>query len=291
MNPFSTSYDPQDDLKLVREAQEGSKNALEKLVQLHQGFIYNIALRLVRNPDDAADLSQEAIIKIITKLNQFKGKSSFRTWLYKIIINHFIKSKKRKSEIAISSFEQYGNFLDTTYDKEEMSQEEHLKYQDEIVLIRNNCMTSMLLCLSRQQRLVFILGAIFNIKSNIAARLLNLTAENFRQQLSRAKADLFRFMENKCGLINPDNPCRCAKKTKGFIKDGLIDLTGTRFKSELVREIQQIAFENNAKLDTLIEGKYLSFFKQQPFEDKDLTKNLLKSLLINKEIISLFRLN
>jgi RNA polymerase sigma factor (sigma-70 family) len=67
----------------VREAQEGSKNALEKLFTASPGFIYNIALRLVRNPDDAADLSQEVLIKIITKLNQFKGKSSFRTWLYK----------------------------------------------------------------------------------------------------------------------------------------------------------------------------------------------------------------
>ena len=56
MNPFSATYDPQDEMLLVQEAQEGSKKALEKLVKLHQGFIYNIALKLVRNPDDAADL-------------------------------------------------------------------------------------------------------------------------------------------------------------------------------------------------------------------------------------------
>src|SRR5580765_8737837 len=94
MNPFSPTYDLNNDLLLVREAQEGSRIALEKLLKFHQGFIYNVALRLVRNPDDAADLSQEAIIKVITKLNQFKGKSSFRTWIYKIVVNHFIKSKK-----------------------------------------------------------------------------------------------------------------------------------------------------------------------------------------------------
>ena len=230
MNPFSETYDPNDECCLCREAQEGSQKALEKLIKLHQRFIYNIALKLVRNPDDAADLSQEAIIKMITKLNQFKGKSSFRTWLYKIVVNHFIKSKKRKSELEINSFEEYGKFLDTAYAHEEMTSEEHKKYQDEIIFVRNNCMTSMLLCLDRQQRIVFILGAIFNIKSNIASKLLNITAENFRQQLSRAKADLFQFMENKCGLMNPNNPCRCAKKTKGFIKDGLIDMSKNRFK-------------------------------------------------------------
>jgi RNA polymerase sigma factor (sigma-70 family) len=291
MNPFSKTYDPNDDLALVHEAREGSKIALDKLLRFHQGFIYNVALRLVRNPADAADLSQEAIIKVITKLNQFKGKSSFRTWIYKIVVNHFIKSKKRKSEIEINSFDKWGKFLDTAYSTEEMTTEEHKKYEEEIVFVRNNCMTSMLLCLNRQQRMVFILGAVFNIKSNIASQLLDISAENFRQQLSRAKADLFQFMENKCGLMNPNNPCRCAKKTKGFIKDGLIDLSKNRFKSELVKEIREIAIENNSKLDNLIEGKYLSFFRQQPYENKNLTHELLKSLLVNKDIIELFRLN
>ena len=290
MNPFSATYDPKGEMSLVKEAQEGSKQALEKLVNLHQGFIYNIALKLLRNPDDAADLSQEAIIKMITKLNQFKGKSSFRTWLYKIVIHHFIKSKKRRSEAEIISFEKYGNFLDSAYAAEEMTTEEHQKHQEEIIFIRNNCMTSMLLCLSRQQRIVFILGAIFNIRSHIAAQLLDISAENFRQQLSRAKADLFQFMGNKCGLINPNNPCRCAKKTKGFIKDGLLDPSRVQFRDGLVKEIREIASENNSRLDDLMEGQYLSFFRQQPYENKDLTSGLLKSLLLNKDVINLFRL-
>ena len=290
MNPFSATYDPKGEMSLVKEAQEGSKQALEKLVNLHQGFIYNIALKLLRNPDDAADLSQEAIIKMITKLNQFKGKRSFRTWLYKIVIHHFIKSKKRRSEAEIISFEKYGNFLDSAYAAEEMTTEEHQKHQEEIIFIRNNCMTSMLLCLSRQQRIVFILGAIFNIRSHIAAQLLDISAENFRQQLSRAKADLFQFMGNKCGLINPNNPCRCAKKTKGFIKDGLLDPSRVQFRDGLVKEIREIASENNSRLDDLMEGQYLSFFRQQPYENKDLTSGLLKSLLLNKDVINLFRL-
>ena len=291
MNPFSEKYNPNDERRLVTEAQEGSQKALEKLVKLHQRFIYNIALKLVRNPADAADLSQEAIIKMITKLNLFKGKSSFRTWLYRIVVNHFINSGKRKSELEIKSFEKYGHFLDNVFISEEMTSEEHRKHQDEIIYVRNNCMTSMLLCLDRQQRIIFILGSIFNIKSGIASRLLNITAENFRQQLSRAKADLFRFMENKCGLMNPNNPCRCAKKTKGFMKEGLIDQSGTQFKSYVVKQIQEIASENNRKLDHLMEGKYLSFFRDQPYEDKELTHELIQTLLFNKDIIELFKLN
>ena len=274
----------------VREAQAGSQKALEKLVKTHQEFIYNVALKLIRNPDEAADLSQEAMIKMITKLNQFKGRSNFRTWLYKIVINHFIKSKKRKSELEVGSFEKYGGFLDGVYSAEEMDAEEQKKRRDDIIFVRNRCMTSMLLCLDRQQRMVFILGAIFNIKSKTASQLLNITAENFRQQLSRAKADLFQFMENKCGLINPNNPCRCAKKTKGFINDGLIDTSDHQFKEVVLKRIKEIAIENNAKLDNLIEGKYLAFFRDQPYEDKDVTKELTKTILFNKDIINLFRL-
>jgi len=276
---------------LVHEAQEGSQKALEKLVKLHQRFIYNVALKFVRDPDAAADLSQEVLIKMITKLAQFKAKSSFRTWLYKIVVTHFVNSKRRKAEQQVKSFDEYGIFLDNAYTTEEMTREEEEQHQNKIVNIRTRCMTSMLLCLDRQQRIIFILGSIFNIKSNVAAKLLEITAENFRQQLSRAKADLFQFMDNKCGLINPNNPCRCSKKTKGFMKEGLIDEQGIQFKTELVTQINQIAPEKNNELDNLIEGKYLSFFKQQVYEDKDTTENLVSNMLFDKDIKQLFKLN
>jgi len=291
MNPFSESYDSKDEMLLVHEAQEGSQKALEKLVKLHQRFIYNVALKFVRDPDAAADLSQEVLIKMITKLAQFKAKSSFRTWLYKIVVTHFVNSKRRKAEQQVKSFDEYGIFLDNAYTTEEMTGEEEEQHQNKIVNIRTRCMTSMLLCLDRQQRIIFILGSIFNIKSNVAAKLLEITAENFRQQLSRAKADLFQFMDNKCGLINPNNPCRCSKKTKGFMKEGLIDEQGIQFKTELVTQINQIAPEKNNELDNLIEGKYLSFFKQQVYEDKDTTENLVSNMLFDKDIKQLFKLN
>ena len=91
--------------------------------------------------------------------------------------------------------------------------------------------------------------------------------------------------------MNPNNPCRCAKKTKGFIKDGLIDKSRLQFKTEVVKEIKEIATENNNKLDNLIEGKYLAFFRNQPYEGRDITEDLLKTILFNKDIIDLFKLN
>jgi RNA polymerase sigma factor (sigma-70 family) len=291
MIPFSGNYNESEDLLLIKQAKEGSREALEKLVKNHQRFIYNLALKFVRDADDAADLTQEVLIIMVTKLTQFKGNSRFRTWLYRIVANHFIKSKKRKSELQIGSFEQYGAFLDTAYASEEMTAEEHIRYNDLITTIRNQCMSGMLLCLDKEQRMVFILGAIFKIKSAAAASILNITAENFRQQLSRAKADLFQFMDNKCGLVNPANPCRCAKKTKGLIQEGKIDVKARTFTSRTIQEVQALAPEANGELDILMEGKYLQFFMQQPYEQSGAANPLLDTLLIDKDIKNLFRLN
>jgi RNA polymerase sigma factor (sigma-70 family) len=291
MHPFASTYHEADDVILLKQAKEGSREALEKLVRNHQRFIYNVALKFVRNPDEAADLTQEVLIIMVTKLTQFKGNSSFRTWLYRIVANHFIKYKQRKSAVQISSFEQYGEFLDTAYVNEEMTTEEHIRYNDLITDTRNRCMTGMLLCLDKEQRMVFILGAIFKIKSAAAARILNITAENFRQQLSRAKADLFQFMENKCGLMNAANPCRCYKKTKGLIREGKVDSTVKKFTTQTIQEVQAASAGANEKLDMLIEGKYLHLFMSQPYEDCNLSENMVQSLAVDHEIKDLFRLN
>jgi len=173
-------------------------------------------LKFIRDTDDASDLTQEVLIKMITKLTQFEQKRSFTTWLYRIAFNHFLNCKRKKSEREIYSFDDLGIYVDEVHNNEEMTADE------QIVQTRNKCMASTLLCLSREQRQVLILGSIFGNKSEIAAKILDMTSENFRKQLSRAKADLFNFMENKCGLMDSLNSCRCHKKTKGFRKEGLV---------------------------------------------------------------------
>ena len=84
-------------------------------------------------------------------------------------------------------------------------------------------MLGMLLCLTREQRMAFILGAIFEVPSDIAGEVLGLSPEAFRKRLERARADLTSFMNAKCGLVNPNNPCRCPKKTAALIREGWVD--------------------------------------------------------------------
>jgi hypothetical protein len=172
-----------------------------------------------------------------------------------------------------------------------MSSEDQENYREQILSVRNHCMTSMLLCLDKQQRLVFVLGAIFNVKSPVAARILGVTATNFRQQLSRAKQDLFQFMNNRCGLINSSNPCRCSKKAKGMVLEGKVSSESRTLIPSVTKSIQAIASINNHKLDELMEGKYFSLFRSMPYEDFNDADKLIESLIFDADLKKLFHLN
>ena len=78
--------------ELVLKAIEGDRASLERLIRLHEPFIYNVAWKYTNDPHEAKDLTQETLIKIITKLSSFKGKSSFRTWAYRIVVNQFLQT-------------------------------------------------------------------------------------------------------------------------------------------------------------------------------------------------------
>lgn len=90
------------DEKLVRLAQRGDTVAFEELVARHRDKIYARAFSMVRNEDDAGDLSQEAWVKAWQRLKQFQGESSYVTWMTRIVINlcldHLRKVKRHRAE-------------------------------------------------------------------------------------------------------------------------------------------------------------------------------------------------
>ena len=91
-----------DDEALVRAAQRGNTVAFEELVVRHRDKIYARAFSMVRNEDQAQDLSQEAWVKGWQRLKQFQGEASFVTWMTRIVINlcldHLRKQKRQRAE-------------------------------------------------------------------------------------------------------------------------------------------------------------------------------------------------
>ena len=72
---------------LIQKAQKGNHDAFATLVDEHQRYVYNLALRLLRDENEALDLTQETFVRAWTALPNFKGQSQFRTWLYRIVTN------------------------------------------------------------------------------------------------------------------------------------------------------------------------------------------------------------
>lgn len=73
--------------ELIRRAQKGDSEALSQLVMSQQHYVYSIAMSVLKNPEDAADLTQEAFIRLFRALPQYNGESRFTTWLYRLVVN------------------------------------------------------------------------------------------------------------------------------------------------------------------------------------------------------------
>ena len=72
---------------LIQRAQKGGQDAFAALVDEHQRYVYNLALRVVKDENEALDLTQETFVRAWMALPNFKGQSQFRTWLYRIVTN------------------------------------------------------------------------------------------------------------------------------------------------------------------------------------------------------------
>ncbi len=268
-----------DDLTLVRAAQAGDRAALEDLISRYQAWIYNVALRMVWQPEAARDVTQEVLIKIVTKLSTFRGEGSFRTWVYRITANHVLNMEKRGSELTVVSFEEYAARINACPD-DVLPDPATVPVDPKILEGESKlaCMTGMLLCLSREQRLVLVLGGILQLDAATGAEVLETTPENFRQKLSRARRDLLHFMNNQCGLVNPTNPCRCAKKTRAFINAGVVDPERLRFNQAHLRTVSQVVPQKARRLE-----RWLALFQEHPFQDGPDLVSAIREALASRE--------
>jgi RNA polymerase sigma factor (sigma-70 family) len=293
INPFSEKYTTdKTDEKLIQESVQGNRDSLESLVRRHQDWIYNIALRMVFNPDEAADTTQEVLIKVITKLATFKGRSSFRTWAYRIVVNHVLNMKKSRGEqMHKSNFADYGRSIDNTPDFD-LPDPNSYSVDMKILVdeVKVSCMFGMLLCLDREQRIIYILGGILGVTDKIGSEIMQISKDNFRQKLSRARKDLYSFMHNKCGLIDENNPCRCAKKTKVLIDSGYVNPNNLKFNRIYYYNIENAAGNKLKGLDSYMNTMCQSKFTEHPFQASPDFVLELKKIIKSSDFMDLFNL-
>lgn len=292
-NPFAeVAGDADQDTELVRRAQHGDRKALEELVLRHQAWIYNIAIRMVFLPADAEEVTQEVLIKAITRLSTFQGESRFRTWLYRITTNHVLNMRRRGAENAPQTFSAYAAAINDIPDLD-LPDPDTVPVDLPLLVeeAKIACTTGMLLCLERRQRLVFTLGEIFGASDTVGSEVMEMTPDNFRQVLSRARRDLSRFMTGQCGLVNPSNPCRCYKKTQGFINAGHVDPNRLLFVPEHARKVSEAAAETVREIEDAAGRQQAAIYRDHPFLEPPDYVNWLRETLDRPEVRTALRLN
>lgn len=292
-NPFAeVARDGAADSILVQQVIAGDRAALEKLVLRHQAWVYNIAIRMVFRPQDAEEVTQEVLVKVITKLSTFKGESTFRTWLYRIAANHVLNMKRRWAETRTTTFADYGAAIDATPDLD-LPDPKSVPVEAAVLVeeTKNSCTMGMLLCLDRKQRLIFTLGAILGASDAAGGEVMEMTADNFRQCLARARRDLHSFMNHQCGLVNKNNPCRCPKKTRGFIEAGHVDPRNLMFVPLHVERVRDVAAETVREIEDVVERQHTAIFRDHPFLHPPDQVAWLRRILESGDVREALRLN
>ena len=153
-------------------------------------------------------------------------------------------------------------------------------------------MAGMLMCLDREQRMIYILGELFEIDHQTGADIFGITPANFRQRLSRVRKDLYNWMNKKCGLVNTDNPCRCPKKTKGFVEKGFVNPEKLKWNSNFRKRISDLSETEAENMQNEYEKIYTDLYKDHPFkETSDKSEVILSVIWRNKDFVKTFGLD
>jgi RNA polymerase sigma factor (sigma-70 family) len=280
-SPFVDGGADLEDKELVASAQSGDRQALEDLVVRHQPWVYNIAVRMLLWTDAAEDATQDILIKMITGLGTFRRRSKFRTWLYRIAVNHILNLKKKWVVAeAPYTYDYFARDLDETPDLD-LPDPRSVSAPVELLVeeAKIGCMTAMLLCLDGRQRLAFTLGEVFGVTDKVGAEVMGVTPANFRQILSRARQDLYSFMNGKCGLIDEKNSCHCPRKTRGFLERGYLKPAKLQFAVGYRQKVREVVPNRMAELRTARERLCAELYQEHPFRDVPAQAEMVRKVL------------
>jgi len=185
----------EEELKIIDKVRNGDKNAFEELVLQNQKNVYNLALKMTGNEDDALDISQEAFLKAYSQLDSFRGESRFSVWLYRMTHNlsiDFLRKKPKAKVISITAPDDDGD----TYDLEIPD----LRNLPEDTVFRQELRKEIAASideLGQRHREILVMREITGMSYTDMADTLGLSEGTVKSRLARARISLANILAEK----------------------------------------------------------------------------------------------
>lgn len=172
--------------KTIRQAQQGDAAAFERIYRLHSQRVYALCLRMVGNPTEAEDLTQEAFLRVFRKIQTFRGESAFSTWLHRLVLN-IVLMQLRKKKLAGASLDEM-----TEPDEERAAPSKEAGGPDLLLtgLIDRVNLERAVEQLSPAHKIVFVLHYIQGYKHHEIAEMMNCSVAASKGHLHRARKRL-----------------------------------------------------------------------------------------------------
>lgn len=182
----------EEELRTVESVLGGDVNAFETLVLSYEKNVYNLALRMVKNPEDASDMAQEAFIRAYNSLASFRGESKFSVWLYRIVSNvclDFLRSRSRHPTASLSVENDEGEETELDIPDESQSPEALLERR-----LTRDSVRRGLDALSEEYRQILLLREIQGLSYDEIAETLSMELGTVKSRIFRARKKLCDFL-------------------------------------------------------------------------------------------------
>jgi RNA polymerase sigma-70 factor (ECF subfamily) len=185
---------------LIKRSQKGDLAAFEELITDYKRIAYNIALKMLKNKEDAEDASQEALIKVYRSIEQFNMDSTFKTWLYRIVVNTCLDLTRKNKEPVISIDQP----IQSGYDTFHMELEDEGLKPDEILdkKLTQEMVLEAIDQLEEGFKTIILLRDIEGLSYEEIAEVLSCNLGTVKSRISRGRQRLKEIMTSKMMQYN-----------------------------------------------------------------------------------------